>query len=132
MKYYVVKNETKAGPFTIDELKIHGLKEDSLIWHEGLEGWIKAKEINELSGFFNYDEKQIKVNESNPKKWTIRAVKVIVLFILFWLFIVLGIVQMVMQERQTIPALWMFIAFIVPPFLTYSKWADKNIFRRNN
>ena len=53
MKYYIVKNGDKEGPFNIDELKIYDLKEDSLVWHEGLNDWQKAKEIETLKSFFN-------------------------------------------------------------------------------
>ena len=53
MKYYIVKNGDKEGPFDIDELKIYDLKEDSLVWHEGLNDWQKAKEIETLKSFFN-------------------------------------------------------------------------------
>ena len=45
--YYLDSNEQK-GPVGIDQLKIVGLKSDTLVWTEGLDDWKPAKEVEEL------------------------------------------------------------------------------------
>ena len=131
MQYYYAKNEEKIGPLSLDELKKVDIKDDTLVWHEGLKDWVKAEELKELKSFFKTDVIGNLKNESNGKKWGIRVGKFITFFTLFWIFIIIGIAQMTMQERHTIPALWMILAFILSPYLAYSKWANNNIWRRN-
>lgn len=49
MKMYFYSNgTTKEGPFTLEELKLKDIQPKSLIWHEGLENWKKAENIDEL------------------------------------------------------------------------------------
>ena len=131
MQYYYAKNEEKIGPLSLDELKKVDIKDDTLVWHEGLDDWVKAEELKELNSFFKTDVIGNLKNESNGKKWGIRIGKFITFFVLFWIFIIIGIAQMAMQERHTIPTLWMILAFILSPYLAYSKWANNNIWRRN-
>ena len=131
MQYYYSDNNKKAGPITLDKLKKLSLTKHNLIWHEGLDDWVKAEELKELNSFFKTEAVGNLKNESNGKKWGIRVGKFITFFTLFWIFIIIGIAQMTMQERHTIPALWMILACILSPYLTYSKWANKNIWRRN-
>ena len=45
--YYLIGNERK-GPFSISELKYVGLKDETLVWAEGLEDWKPASEVEEL------------------------------------------------------------------------------------
>jgi hypothetical protein len=131
MNYYYAKNEEKIGPLDLDELKKVDIKYDTLVWHEGLDDWVKANELKELKSLFKTEPVENLKNESNGKKWGIRVGKFITFFTLFWIFIIIGIVQMTMQERHTIPALWMILACILSPYLAYSKWANNNIWRRN-
>ena len=131
MNYYYAKNEEKIGPLTLDELKKVDIKDDTLVWYEGLDDWIKAEELKELKSLFKTEAVGNLKNESNGKKWGIRVGKFITFFTLFWIFIIIGIVQMTMQKGHTIPALWMILACIISPYLTYSKWANNNIWRRN-
>ena len=51
MSYYYAKNEEKIGPLSLDELKKIELKKDTLVWHEGLDDWVKAEEVKELRDF---------------------------------------------------------------------------------
>ena len=47
-KYFYSNGQDKEGPFTIEELKIEDIKPDTLIWHEGLEDWTPAIDIEEV------------------------------------------------------------------------------------
>ena len=52
--FYIVKNGKADGPHELEDIvkmiQKHELKEDSYVWQEGLEGWVKAKSL--LSNFF--------------------------------------------------------------------------------
>lgn len=50
--YYIVVNGQQAGPFEKENLKINGLTKDTLVWREGLNGWIKAADLPELDDLF--------------------------------------------------------------------------------
>ena len=131
MQYYYAKNEEKIGPLSLDELKKVDIKDDTLVWHEGLDDWVKAEDLKELKSLLKTEAGENLKNESNGNKWRIRVVKFIIFFTLFWIFIFIGGAQATMQKRHTIPALWMILAFILSPYLAYSKWANNNIWRRN-
>jgi hypothetical protein len=47
-KYFLIKNDTKNGPYSISELQNIDFNNDTLIWHNGLENWKKAEEFEEL------------------------------------------------------------------------------------
>ena len=47
--YYYTDGKNRFGPFSLDEIKRQGLPGHALIWHPGLNGWIKKSEIAELN-----------------------------------------------------------------------------------
>lgn len=50
--YYVVKNGANAGPYTLDQLKYHGILPETMVWYEGLPEWVEARAVPELSELF--------------------------------------------------------------------------------
>ncbi len=48
MKYYIARNGVPAGPFELWQLRYEDVSGDTLVWHNGLDGWTKASEIPEL------------------------------------------------------------------------------------
>ena len=48
MKYYIAENGQQAGPFEPNELLLHGLTVNSLVWCEGMPNWTSASQIPEL------------------------------------------------------------------------------------
>ena len=48
MKYYIAENGQQAGPFEPNELLLHGLTVNSLVWCEGMPNWASASEVPEL------------------------------------------------------------------------------------
>lgn len=48
MNYFVLLNDERKGPFTIEELAKKYITADVLVWHEGLENWQKADTLDEL------------------------------------------------------------------------------------
>jgi hypothetical protein len=48
-KYYYSNGVDRKGPVTLEELKLVGdLRHDTLVWYEGLTGWVRAGELEEL------------------------------------------------------------------------------------
>ena len=78
MQYYYAKKEEKIGPLTLDELKKVDIKDDTLVWHEGLDDWVKSEEVKELRVLFNEETK------NNSIKDTITVMAIIKLTIKFF------------------------------------------------
>jgi uncharacterized membrane protein YhaH (DUF805 family) len=52
-KYYYSNGVDRKGPVTLEELKSSAdLRHDTLVWYEGLTGWVRADELEELSEVF--------------------------------------------------------------------------------
>jgi hypothetical protein len=47
--YFIEENNEKVGPFSYDELAQKKVSESTLIWRNGLDNWIPANQLNELS-----------------------------------------------------------------------------------
>jgi uncharacterized RDD family membrane protein YckC len=45
MKYYLIENDEKTGPFSIEELNKKTIYKETLIWTKGLDEWTEAKNI---------------------------------------------------------------------------------------
>ena len=48
MKYFYIENEEQKGPVNIEELGSLSITEKTLIWHEGLDEWKEAKNVESL------------------------------------------------------------------------------------
>jgi hypothetical protein len=48
MKYFIIKNNIQQGPFTLEELRLHNISSDTLVWTEGMAQWTPAWQVNEL------------------------------------------------------------------------------------
>lgn len=53
MKYYIAENGQQAGPFEPNELLLHGLTVNSLVWCEGMPNWVSASQVPELMAVLN-------------------------------------------------------------------------------
>lgn len=54
--YFVAVNGQQTGPFNLTELRKQladkAFKRDSLVWTEGMSGWLKASEVDDLASIF--------------------------------------------------------------------------------
>lgn len=89
-KYFYIDNEAQKGPYTFVELKSLNIKQNTPIWHEGIENWTTASELEELKGLFvvsneNADipvylpQETRKPQENNtipPKTWLVESILV--------------------------------------------------------
>ncbi len=52
MKIYIVKDDMRLGPFTLEEVKRQGISADTLVWFKGMPDWKEARAIPELAGAY--------------------------------------------------------------------------------
>lgn len=52
MQYWAVIDNERKGPMTFEELKEIGITPSTLVWKEGLENWVPAKDVEELAPLF--------------------------------------------------------------------------------
>ena len=52
MQYWAVIDNERKGPITFEELKEIGITPSTLVWKEGLENWVPAKDVEELAPLF--------------------------------------------------------------------------------
>lgn len=50
--YYIAKNETSVGPFSLDQLKNQGILPNTKVWCEGMPDWVEARMLPELIPLF--------------------------------------------------------------------------------
>jgi uncharacterized membrane protein YhaH (DUF805 family) len=62
-KYFYSDGKEKQGPFSYEELRNENINKDTLIWFEGLEDWIPAKNIKELEEILQLIPPSIPINE---------------------------------------------------------------------
>jgi hypothetical protein len=73
-KYFYSEDSERQGPFLLEELETKNIKEETLIWFEGLDDWTQAKYIIELHDFFALSPPPITTEEIiNTKRKTIRV-----------------------------------------------------------
>ena len=65
-QYYLYEGAQQQGPFSFEALKEKNVSADSLIWHEGLNDWQKAGEIEELKILFKAGPPPVPVAFQNP------------------------------------------------------------------
>ena len=111
--YFDEVKEKEVGPLDIEQLKIVGIKPETLIWTEGLEKWKTAEELDELKVLFKappplpplpprlptvssispppvrgFTENSV---ETSNKNKNLVALLVVILVILVGIFIMLGV-----------------------------------------
>ncbi len=53
--YFIAENNEKVGPFSYDELAQKRISENTLVWRNGLDNWIPANQLNEISAVVVYN-----------------------------------------------------------------------------
>lgn len=66
-KYFYSNGQEKEGPVTLEELKQKNIQEKTMIWHEGLDDWKEAENIDELKEIFELIPPPIIVENDNIK-----------------------------------------------------------------
>lgn len=50
--YYIDQDNQQQGPFTVEQLSEQQINVNTLVWSEGMESWIPAGQVQELSALF--------------------------------------------------------------------------------
>lgn len=75
MKFYVMSNNTKQGPYTIEELQDKGISANTMVWKVGLASWQPAYKIEELMGILSELPPEIP-QPPMPKSWLVESILV--------------------------------------------------------
>lgn len=67
-QYYVAIDGEKQGPFSISELQKIDLNKKTLVWYSGLDDWVDAEEIDELTHLMNDVPPPIPLKKSDSTK----------------------------------------------------------------
>ena len=55
-EYYLIVDENRQGPFSIEEMAAQTITPETLVWRVGLADWTKAKEVPDLYEILNQQE----------------------------------------------------------------------------
>lgn len=66
-KYFYLDGKERFGPFSFEELKNENISRETLIWFEGLEYWVPAKDIDELEEILRLTPPPININDTAKK-----------------------------------------------------------------
>ena len=74
MEFFIIKNDEQHGPFTIDQLRGMGIDANTPVWHQGLDNWTVAADIDELRDILvpGYDEEKVveePTSVATPPQW---------------------------------------------------------------
>lgn len=75
MEFFIILDDKQMGPFSIEELKVRGLKPDTPVWAEGMKDWAKASEVPALEQAIIAGEpdgtqwQQREYNGQQPPQW---------------------------------------------------------------
>ena len=50
MEFFIIKDGSQQGPFTLEELADAGVSSETLVWREGMEQWTPAWKVPEMKG----------------------------------------------------------------------------------
>lgn len=73
-QYYILEEDIKKGPFTLEELQSLVVKADTKIWYPGLDKWTKASKIPGLHNYLNL----LPPDTSSRNKWLIPLLAIII------------------------------------------------------
>lgn len=62
--WYIKISGNKEGPYSIDDLKRHPqMTPDTLVWKEGFNDWIQARNVPELDILFEDEEQPVELKD---------------------------------------------------------------------
>lgn len=104
MDYYIIKDNRRQGPYSIEYLRETGLTQDTKVWREGLDGWTDAAEVAEVAEFAlpaapppvdaPQDSKAEATRPPMPKTWLAESIVVTLLCC-----IVFGVIAIVYSSQ---------------------------------
>lgn len=75
MEYFILINDQKAGPFTIEELASKNIGSGTMVWTSGYTTWVPARQVSELADLLaNLPPEQ--PLQYPPKTWLVESILV--------------------------------------------------------
>lgn len=78
MEYYILRNNVKEGPYTLEDLKNKGIGPRTMVWAVGFTNWMEAKDVNELVPLLQ-ELPPDPVPAVMPKTWLVESILVTIL-----------------------------------------------------
>lgn len=98
IEYYFVRNNDRVGPVSFDELKKEEIKPDTLIWFNGLDKWMMAKNIPVLASLIK-ENRKVPIEEKPQIKQV--SLYSIILKIVVGLFLIVLIIALFDQNTSS-------------------------------
>lgn len=78
MDFYILINNVKQGPFTVEELANKSITPNTMVWTIGFPDWKPAKQVAELSNLLSNLPPEPPVENTNtmPKTWLVESILV--------------------------------------------------------
>ena len=68
MEYYIVLEDKRVGPFSVEELKKKNITRKTLVWREGMTDWAELKDVEELAELAGSIPPPMQNETEEPKK----------------------------------------------------------------
>lgn len=69
LRYHIVIDGAKSGPFSLEELKAKFIDPSTLVWRYGLDTWKQASELTEFKDFLNYEPPPVPNSEDVKREF---------------------------------------------------------------
>lgn len=76
VKYYIILNNAKQGPYSLEELANKDIKAYTMVWCIGFSNWKEAKDVSELSEILSNTPPELPLLWSMPKTWLVESILV--------------------------------------------------------
>lgn len=76
MQFYILINNTKQGPYPLEELSNKDITANTMVWSVGFSNWKRAKDVPELSDILSNLPPEPFATDIIPKTWLIEAILV--------------------------------------------------------
>lgn len=75
MEYYILSNNAKQGPFSIQDLNNKSFNANTMVWRIGLDTWMPAYQVEELSEILsNLPPEPPIIKRNLPKTWLVESI----------------------------------------------------------
>lgn len=80
MEFYILINNVKQGPFSIEELKAKGISRETMVWTAGQSQWLPVYQFPELNSLVQEIPPEPPTTKKEmPKTWLVESILVTIL-----------------------------------------------------
>ena len=74
MEFYILQNNMKQGPYSLEELSGKNIDTDTMVWSVGFSNWKPAKNVPELSDLLSSLPPVPPPSQPMPKTWLVESI----------------------------------------------------------